>query len=223
MLHKSYEFRKLIQCWQSMPRAEGFAPKKTTFSPVNLSSLMPYLFLIERAESGALSPRLLGSAMEEPLFYHGGKKRVFDAMMFEAWDFYDRFMQQCAEDLCGGRMLRSVQQRDGYVRDIESLHVPLADKKGVARFMLGVMTNLPNRKPGSEALGSVSRYKTVSHDLINYQYVDLGEGLPQAPAMPEPSLKTVAKTDTAKNKGTTRVRGKNPRSAPENLKPSYLN
>lgn len=67
MKQQPYEFIKLVKCWQSMPREKSSTPKKSTFSPAKLSSLMPYLFLIECTESGKLQVRLLGSELEKKL------------------------------------------------------------------------------------------------------------------------------------------------------------
>ena len=173
MQQQPYEFTKLIQCWQSMPREPGQAPKKTTFSPGKVSNLMPFLFLIEREVEGGLIVRLLGSELEAQMGCSGGNRRVFDAMMRRDWAFYDHFLRGCADHICAGRLLRSVKLKDGLVRDVESLHVPLANNEGDAIYMLGVMSNR-----ASQGGGSAGRPTSPKSAILNYQYVDLGCGLP---------------------------------------------
>jgi len=173
MQRQPYEFTKLIQCWQSLPRDPGQAPQKTTFSPVNVSSLMPFLFLIERMEKGDLVVRLLGSELEQTLGCVGGNYRIFDAMMRKDWAFYDRFVQNCSDYICAGRLLRLVRMKDGLTKDVESLHVPLADRDGNVRFMLGVMTVRANRDASSS-----ERFRSPKSTILNYQYVDIGCGVP---------------------------------------------
>jgi len=168
-----YEFTKLISCWQDMQRETNRAPQKTTFSPVSVSSLMPFLFLIEKEEKGSLAVRLLGSELEKKLGFLDQDHCVFDAMMGADWAFYSQFMQICGNFVCAGRLMRTVKMQDGLVRDVESLQVPLADKDGVARFMLGVMINRSNRHR------SVKACRGSPTSMIHcYQYLDLGCGLP---------------------------------------------
>lgn len=186
MQQHPFEFTKLIQCWQSMPREPGQAPQKTTFSPVSVSSLMPYLFLIERKKKGGLVVRLLGSELEELMGCSDGGRRVFDVLMHRDWGFYERFMQGCGDHLCAGRLQRSVQLEDGLRRNVDSLHVPLAGKSGEARFMLGVVVNRANRDDRAKA-----QLETGKNAALSYQYVDLGCGMPREAASANPAKQIV--------------------------------
>lgn len=194
MQRQPYEFTKLIQCWQAMPRELDQAPQKTTFSPVKVSSLMPFLFLVEREEKGDLVVRLMGSELEETLGFRSGDRRVFDAMFRQDWSFYDSFVERCATHICGGQLLRSVKLKDGLVRDVESLHVPLADKDGVARFMLGVMTMRTNRDTSVDQV-----FTSPKSAILNYQYVDLGCGLPPVSEVMAPAQKKIKGTEKVPN------------------------
>ena len=199
MNRQPYEFTKLIQCWKSLPRDPGKAPLKTTFSPVNVSSLMPFLFLIERVKKGDLVVRLLGSELEQTLGCAGGDHRVFDAMMRKDWAFYDRFVQNCSDYICAGRLLRSVRMSDGLIKDVESLHVPLADKYGDVRFMLGVMTARTNRDASSRKC-----LKATKSTILNYQYVDIGCGLPPVEGIVKAAEKTTKSPAQAGTEKTAR-------------------
>lgn len=203
-----YEFKKLIDCWQSMPRLDGQAPKKTTFSPAKVSSLMPFLFLIERVEKGDLVVRLKGNELDETMGCRTRDRCMFDAMMRRDWTFYDRFVSACAEHVCAGRLLRTVRLQDGFLKDVESLHVPLADKDGNARFMLGVMTTSVNRNGGA-----MESYQSPKAAILNYQYVDLGCGVPSDGASPKPIRK-----DIKTNKGA----GVDPMPTSGEYEPAYV-
>jgi hypothetical protein len=198
-----YEFTKLIECWQAMPRAAGQAPQKTTFSPVKLSSLMPFLFLLEREENGYLAVRLLGSELEEKFAYapQGGPQlpdsnimggnSVFEAMMHENWQSYDRFMERCGSQVCAGRLARSVRSPDGLIHKIESLQLPLADAEGRARYMLGVMIRRASRERSENTnaalfqaikMRSEIAAATPKAAILDYEYIDVGHGVPAATA-----------------------------------------
>jgi len=224
-----YEFTKLIRCWQSMPRAEARAPKKTTFSPGSLSSLTPFLFLIERQQNGELAVRLLGSELEKPLDIIPEKPlpeslisesktsdsmpsargmafdtaSLFGATMNRDWPFYANFMKTCTNHICAGRLRRTVKRRDGLIQDIESLQVPLADKHGEARFMLGVMIARPaegrqSQKQLHKKQGVKTSQISPKEAILKCQYIDLGCGLPQAGGVGGPaclSIKSNLKTN----------------------------
>lgn len=182
MQEQPTEFCKLIECWQAMPRDAGKAPYKSSFKPADLFSLMPFLFLLEREENGYLAPRLVGSELEERLPYSPQGASVFELMMQESWDFYDQFMESCAEQLCAGQLKRSFTAPDGLVRTIESLQLPLADATGRARFMLGVMVvrasgSLENKPPMNRKFKLASR---PEREILKFDFVDVGSGVPQS-------------------------------------------
>lgn len=181
-----YEFKKLIDCWQSMPRPDDQAPRKTSFNPAKVSSLMPFLFLIERVEKGDLVVRLKGNELNETMGCRTRDRCMFDAMMRRDWAFYDRFVSSCAKNICAGRLLRTVRLKDGLYKDVESLHVPLSDGEGNARFMLGVMTTGTNR-----TASTMESYKSPKAAILNYQYVDLGCGVPLDGAISKPARKDI--------------------------------
>jgi len=232
MQNQPFEFKKLIRCWQAMPRAATLAPKKTTFSPVNLSTLMPFLFLIEKQQDGILSVRILGSELEKKLNITRPSQRmvprrpevlgrykadsVFATMMDRDWDFYGRFMDTCTGQLCGGRLNRHIRLDDGRLYEIDSLHLPLADTEGVARFMLGVMLVWPG---GCCALAGAKL--SPKEAILDYQYVDLGAGRPAGLAVALPASNAIkigaAPARPAASSGTKSRAG-----SPGSKRPTYV-
>jgi len=202
MQNQPYEFTKLIRCWQSMPRAERQAPKKSSFSPARLSTIMPYLFLLEKQPDDLFRVRLMGNELETTLkaagrasskrrssrsvIGHYGSDSIFAAMMDTGWQSYSRFMDNCAAQNCGGRLNRKIKRSDGTFCEIESLHVPLADADGVPRFMLGVML-LHSGASGAPATTASSPKEAI----LNHQYVDLGCGVPPRAAKARPAGKAI--------------------------------
>lgn len=232
MQNQPFEFKKLIRCWQAMPRTATTAPKKTTFSPVNLSTLMPFLFLIKKQQDGILSVRILGSELEKKLNItrrpqrkvpHGpevlGRYKtdsIFATMMDRDWDFYGRFMDTCTGQLCGGRLNRQIRLDDGRPYEIDSLHVPLADTEDVARFMLGVMLVRPGG--AGVSLGAILSPKEA---ILDYQYVDLGTGKPAGLAMALPANKAI-RIGTPTGSPTAALGSKSPAGSAKRNRPTYV-
>jgi|GEM_PF-4955514 len=179
MQHQPIEFSILIRNWQAISRRPDQAPLKAAFNPSKVARLLPYLYIVEREnlserdETGGLVVRLLGSELQETVGNSAFDESVFDAMLRRDWRFYERFVGSCGRQVCAGRLFRSVRLHDGLCKIIETLHVPLADKAGVARFMLGVMTVRPGQDGSfAEEMGPPKGAK------LNYRYVDLGYGVP---------------------------------------------
>jgi len=168
------EFSKLIECWKMMPKGQGKAPQKTTFSPRSIASLMPFLFLIERLPGGELRVRLMGNELNANLTRTSSDGTVFDILIHNDWSFYRRFLKGCGDGICGGHLRRSIPMADGLLNNVEALHVPLADKNGDPRYMLGVM--ISRLRKGE---GDITAFSIPASQILNYQYLDLGNGIPK--------------------------------------------
>ena len=236
MQNQPYEFTKLIRCWQSMPRTAAKAPKKTTFSPINLASIMPFLFLIEKQQDGIFSVRILGNELEKKLTVSGRRPKralrrvtvegrysedsIFAAMMDRDWDFYSGFMETCTGQLCGGRMNREVKMEHGTACEIDSLHVPLADTEGVARFMLGVMLV----RPASIGM-SIGAKLLPKRAILEHQFIDLGSGKPAglAVALPTSKVSKAIKFGAMSSSPVVAVGAKSPRGPNKEAGPTFVN
>ena len=173
MQYQPLEFALLIRCWQEMSRRFDQAPPKAAFSPGKLARLLPYLYIVEREPLGGLAVRLIGSELQENLGGRPSDQRVFDVMLKPDWRLYENFISTCGQQICAGRLLRSVRLHDGLYKTIEALQVPLADKEGAARFILGVMTVRPFQDSSfSEEMMSPEAA------ILKARYADLGCGLP---------------------------------------------
>lgn len=168
------EFSDLIKCWQSMPREGGHAPLKTQFSPSKLRRLMPHLFLLELSKKKEISVRLMGSAVEGVLDRAASKDTVFDTLLSKDWRFYNRFMKACGGAPCAGRFSRSVERPDGVMVKVDSLGVPLADKHGAPRYMLGVIVTQPSSADQPMTIREVEPSAPIS----SHEFIDLGNGVP---------------------------------------------
>jgi len=185
MQRQPLEFVELISCWQKMPRNAGEAPRKTTFSPKNLGRIMPFLFLIERQADDALTIRLKGSELDVNTGRAASGETVFDTLIHRDWNFYKRFLRRCADAICGGHLELSIAMRGGLINNVEVLHVPLADKNGSARYMLGVMISRPERRDEGD---SSQKSRTPVLPILKYQYLDLGCGIPEEVTVLKPAL-----------------------------------
>ncbi|MBL4838968.1 MAG: PAS domain-containing protein [Kordiimonadaceae bacterium] len=158
-----------------MPRGGGRAPLKSTFSPTKLRRLTPNLFMLERCSEKEISVRLMGSELEVALDRDVPDYTVFDTLLAKDWQFYDRFLKACGGASCAGRFARSVQTNDGCTVDVEALGVPLADKEGEPRYMLGVMVaRLRHKGPANPSIPVRRRL-----DVLDHEFVDLGHGTPE--------------------------------------------
>jgi len=170
------EFRDLIRCWQALPRSEGSAPLKSSFSPGSVLRLMPNLFLLERSGKHRICIRLIGSELEAVL----GRKflpvgSVFNTLLSEEWEYYEKLFDTCAQKLCAGRVSRTIRTKGGLMMDMDSLCVPLADEEGNPRFILGVVIMHSNRERSLKALND----EIPRDQILGQRYVDLGDGTPK--------------------------------------------
>ncbi|MBV1901073.1 MAG: PAS domain-containing protein [Kordiimonadaceae bacterium] len=168
-----------------MPRSDGSTPLKSTFSPTKLRRLTPNLFMLERCSKKEISVRLMGSQLEVALDRDVPDHTVFDTLLAKDWQFYDRFLKACGGASCAGRFARSVQTNDGCTVDVEALGVPLADKEGEPRYMLGVMVARLRHKGSARPSFTIRR----NLDVLDHEFVDLGHGTPEN-IRPEPDSNT---------------------------------
>jgi hypothetical protein len=167
-------FDELIDYWKAMPKADGPLPLKTSFSPMSIYKMLPYLFFNERLDKYNVRVRLMGEALEERARGTMPNRNIFDTIAKCQWDIVEEFNNSFSKHPCGGHMFRTTTFGVGLVYDVETLGLPLLSVEGEPRFTVG-LANF--RKNPVRSLEAQEKNVTVN-EVRNLEFVDLGYGVP---------------------------------------------
>ncbi len=164
-----HEFQELLKCWLAMPRASALAPTKSAFNPRSIPRLLPYIFLLRLSEKNTFQLRLMGTELETAL---GGKKtcnRRFISLTKLKNSFFHEFIEHCSVGPCAGFLSQQLRVKpEGRIK-LDLLAVPLADKKAVPRFILGVGLAERAFRGAVSDIAAEDRSEVLFKDLSVYQ------------------------------------------------------
>ncbi|UTW59963.1 PAS domain-containing protein [Kordiimonas sp. SCSIO 12603] len=134
------EFLELLKCWQDMPKTLSHTPAKTTFTPSSISKLLPHVFLMKQNRDGEFQLRLIGTELETMLGGKEASRSRFQQLARDENDFFGEFVNRSMKEPIGGLLSQKIKLgEEGYIR-FEAFTVPLADKAGVPRYVLGAVS-----------------------------------------------------------------------------------
>jgi len=174
-LNFSEEASALLDLWGSLPRQKGYyCPEKSSFSPVSLGKNLKFIFMLEREDHETLLVRVSGSDIRENLGQEITGKNLFDLLPTEYLFSFKEYYTSLQHYPCAGKVIRPVARPTGGRQLLRTLHLPLLDHNGHARFFVGVMNVERLPMPFDELNNGV----LAPRPALEMIHVDLGAGLP---------------------------------------------
>lgn len=176
-LNFSDEAKALANLWLNLPRKKGhFCPHKSSFSPVSLRQHLKSIFLFERQDEDTLMVRVAGSNIREHLGQELTGKNLFDILPTEYAYSYREYYNKLQSYPCAGLVKRPAAKSGGGRQLLKSLHLPLLDGDGIARFFVGALQveRLPIHFDEIRGDGIMAPRKA-----LEMSHVNLGAGAPE--------------------------------------------
>lgn len=176
---------QLLEHWHSLPKGPAHIPLKRSFNPARVARLLPIIFIGERRSRHVLITRLAGSDVGGAAGQSLTGVNLFDIYPDSERDFFADFIDGYFNQPCGGRLVRLVTFADGLVYNLETVALPLADRYGNPKYVLGMGQTTANREKSMELVNSRERAVWKPGHIQEVGYFDLGFGVPPLPALPE--------------------------------------
>ncbi len=92
-------------------------------------------------------------------------------------DFYYQFIADMCEHPCGSMMSRTVNFSDQSTMTVTSITLPMAESDGEIRYLTG----LAEAPTSGQLADMVATKRRVGSDVTNFNYLDIGSGVPARP------------------------------------------
>ena len=170
----------MLGAWQGLPCEDGFqVPGKASFSPTLLTKHLANMGMAEHMGEGRLNIRLTGTNSRE--FW--GQELTgteYDALpggVPEGAMVPPMILEALFRQPCGMRSLREAEDHDGLTWQCDMFSLPLADKVGVAKYLLFGYRVFPKDEGAAYAWKPGFADLTTAR-LIGAEFIDLGHGVP---------------------------------------------
>ncbi len=180
---ESTAFGDVIAYWQSLHKAGGArVPERAAFDPKSLDQRFARLSLMRRTGrydiTGGLVSRDVSAMWRRPV----GGINTFDLAAPDMRENIARFYEAVLDQPCAALVSEKCRDSSGVPQTIQSLYLPMADRDGASRYVVGVTLS---EKPGFRA--SLREQLVLSHCQITaLKFIDLGYGLPDIAFTPPP-------------------------------------
>lgn len=177
-LSSAGQFETLLAYWHRLKEDEGGIPRRSSLNPVAIRDLLPFIFLLERRAPDDLLVRLSGTALDaiSPMPMTGAN--YLDLCPDETRPMIQSMAEKVVTHPCGHRFKREATFHNGKSHEITTLSLPMTSEAGECRYMVGVSASKTDLMPTNIEPG---RYVAVK--ILQSEFVDLGYGVPDSPAM----------------------------------------
>jgi hypothetical protein len=169
------EAERLVELWRAMPRdIDTLCPDKAHFSPMDMRQHLCSVMLYEKHSNDKIIVRVAGTRMETYLGHDLTGKNIFDVFPPEHMRAYDTYFKELVRNPCAGMVERPIRGSGGHAQLIKSLHLPMTDKTGEIRYLIGVVKSFALPKHFTDYRSAAM---TASRN-ITIRYYDIGGGTP---------------------------------------------
>ncbi|MFC3051634.1 PAS domain-containing protein [Kordiimonas pumila] len=168
-----------LQKAESTDGLKPLVPIRSSFNPMRIPALLPYISLLERKGPYNIEARLSGTAVDKDLPAGVIKDNMFDYLEPHMLEFCENIYQAICSRPCGVYYERTVHLNTGDSFKLCRNCLPLADKDGTIKFMIGVAyAETDSLKPFPPNIA----YTRMG--ISYYEYIDLGYGVPDMERIP---------------------------------------
>ena len=151
-------------------------PIRGEFDPVDVTDLLPIVYISERRSGDDFSIRLRGSEIETHIGPANPEANLLDLLPEGERCSHARFLNAILDVPCGGFLKRRFTREDGATLEILTLALPFCDANGDSRFIMGVDEFLSS----DYGVARDKAFSTQRAAVMDATYIDLGHGTPEA-------------------------------------------
>lgn len=167
---------QLYDYYISLVKAHGGVPPRSAFDPVQIRSILAWVFLSEVRSNSEVVPTVTGSQIDEIVGSSFTNKNLFDFFPKKASRQLTVFQQKVLRTPCGGRSVSNLTSQYGTVMGFELQSMPLKDKTGKVNLLIGTMSYAGvNKNP--KGYGEASKIEVL--DFLEMSFFDIGFGVPK--------------------------------------------
>ncbi|TNE60845.1 MAG: PAS domain-containing protein [Alphaproteobacteria bacterium] len=139
MLVSNKDYKDLVAYWRRLHDAgDGGLPARSAFSVTQVPHLMPMMFLFEVRGWTDLHVLFTGSALDRVMVTPMTGRNFLSFYPEEEWADFGRGTETTCTVPCGCRVQRDLVIETGESFHTESLVLPLADRAGAPRYLVGL-------------------------------------------------------------------------------------
>lgn len=152
-------------------------PKRRDFNPMKLHTHLPDIYITELLSDEQLLVRLSGTRIDDNAGYVLKGTNFLDICHPTERALHVTSFKAMISHPCGVEMTRRIMLSDGRVHQFKSISLPLADREGVPRFIVGITNVAPNIVYETK----VNRSDKLRSQVMEFNFVDVGAGVPPKP------------------------------------------
>lgn len=166
---------ELFKYWRSLPRSEGsFLPTRHELIPTDLRDVIPRLSLLKRQHRYQVNVSMIrtgyNTSWRSPFVGMNSFDLTAPSMRENSAKLYEAVLDQP----CGALMTENILGKNGKQRCVHSLYLPLTDRDGQARYIVGCSAYL--HKACYE--NTNERLVPAHEEVLNVEFLDIGAGQP---------------------------------------------
>ncbi|WP_308909034.1 PAS domain-containing protein [Pseudokordiimonas caeni] len=180
ILCKDEAAKALVDLWLQLSEESVAAtgrriPAKSAFTPMKIARYLPYIFMLEWTDTGALQIRLAGTAFSAHFGRNLTGLKIDDlptSLLTKGEMDYFRVLHtfRCA----GSHEVLITDKKSAKPVLYRSIHLPLADANGQPRFIIGASRALPPHMMSKTGV----EMRLLRDEGASYHFADLGFGSP---------------------------------------------
>jgi len=155
----------------------GLVPMRRDFNPMKLHTYLPNIYITELLSDDHLLVRLSGTALDENAGYVLRGTNFLDICQPAERPLHVKTFKTMTSHPCGVEMTRRVVLTDGRIHQFRSISLPLADKQGMPRFIVGITNVAANIAYEAK----VDRSDKLRTNVLDFTFIDIGAGKPPMP------------------------------------------
>ncbi len=166
---------QLFKYWESLPRSAGTVlPARRELRPTDLRDVIPRLSLLKRQHRYQVNVSMIrtgyNTSWRSPFVGINSFDLTTPSMRENSAKLYEAVLDQP----CGALMTENILSKSGKQRCVHSLYLPLADRSGQARYIVGCSAY--QHKPCFE---NTNERLVPAHDqVLDVEFLDIGAGQP---------------------------------------------
>lgn len=187
----SAQFEEFTTYWKSLQaEADGPIPRRSQFNPVNIPTLLPYVYILEHRSPEEMLVRLIGTSLDEISGNSITGLNYLDVCPPQDAPIYAEITKNVFALPCASLVVRDVLFESGKSYTLSSLGFPVENTDGRPKITIGLM--LPSRQFKSDDSNNGGVASSVLRSL---SYIDIGYGVPEQQTSEHEAIRSALATN----------------------------